>query len=233
MKILLVEDDREAAKYLVTGLNQHGHSVEVAFNGLEGLERARSEQFDVLVVDRMLPKLDGLELLQRLRDHHNFVPALILSALGDVDHRVQGLQAGGDDYLVKPYALPELVARLEALNRRNEKFSPLRALSESGLILDRESQELSNPDNRAVALKPQEVKIMELLMKNKGQVVTRTMLLEYVWGITFDPKSNLVDTQICRLRAKLEAIGVGGYVETVRGQGYRFRVDREMSTHAT
>lgn len=224
MRVLLVEDDRESARYLTEGLTEHGHSVEVAHTGTDGLERANAYRYDVVVVDRMLPELDGLELLRTLRAEKNFVPALILSALGDIDHRVQGLQAGGDDYLVKPYALPELVARLEALNRRNERFSHRKSLSDGGVVLDRESQQVAGADGGTVRLKPQEVKILELLMRNRGKVVTRTMLLEYVWGITFDPRSNLVDTQICRLRAKLESVGAGALVETVRGKGYRFRV---------
>lgn len=225
MKILLIEDDIEAAGYLAQGLRENGHQVDVAHTGDQGLQLALEESFDVLIVDRMLPELDGLTVLSRLRERRVYTPALILSALGDVDHRVEGLKAGGDDYLSKPYAFAELLARLEALNRRSEKFSASTEISVGGFTLETDRDRLKAPDGRSVELNSQEMKILDLLLRNSGKVVTRSMLLERVWGITFNPKSNLVDAQVCRLRQKLLDVAASHLIETVRGKGYRIRAD--------
>lgn len=225
MKILLVEDDLSMSRYVSKGLKESGHSVDVAHDGESGLELAQDVSYDVIVIDRMLPKMQGLEVIGRLRRREIHTPVLILSALGEVDDRVEGLLEGGDDYLVKPYAFSELLARLTVLARRSTCLPQAKVVG-GPYSLDVMAQRIHHDNGRSTELQPQEARLLEILMKNAGRVVTRTMLLEYVWDIHFLPQSNVVDTQICRLRAKLAELAdiPSSPIETARGRGYRFVV---------
>ena len=220
MHILLVEDDEIAAGDLRKGLSERGHSVKHAANGELGLQCAKSETFDVLVIDRMLPGRDGLSVIRALRIEGNSTPALVLSALGEVDDRISGLQAGGDDYLVKPYAFGELLARLEALSRRRVVSLPLNRLSIADLELDLVAHRVWRA-GKLIRLQPKELQLLEYLMRHANQVVTRKMLLENVWGFHFDPETNVIDTQISRLRSKIDRNFNKSLLHTVRGRGYR------------
>lgn len=224
MKILIVEDDREAARFLAKGLTEAGHVVDHAADGLDGYALAEAGGYDVLVVDRMLPKLEGLSLIRSLREQGDTTPVLILSALGQVDDRVKGLRAGGDDYLTKPYAFSELLARVEVLARRR---GPGAGGEETvyrvgDLELDRLSRRVTRA-GREIELQPREFRLLEYLMKNAGQVVTRTMLLEHVWDYHFDPQTNVIDVHVSRLRAKIDKGFDTALIQTVRGAGYRIR----------
>lgn len=223
MRILIVEDDAEAAQYLVKAFREAGHVADAAHDGLEGYDRARDETYDVLVVDRMLPKMDGLSLIGGLRAQKIGTPVLILSALGQVDDRVKGLRAGGDDYLAKPYAFSELLARVEALARRKTPGTGEETVYRvGGLELDRLAHKLTR-DGREILLQPREFRLLEYLMKHHGQVVTRTMLLENVWDYHFDPQTNVIDVHISRLRAKIDKGFDPPLLQTVRGAGYMIR----------
>jgi len=224
MRILLIEDDRTAAGYLAKGLAEAGHQVECAADGAEGLVLAEEDRFDVLVVDRMLPKLDGLAVVTRLREAGKDTPVLFLSALGEVDHRVEGLRAGGDDYLTKPFAFSELLARTEALVRRREPHKVRTRFEIAGLTVDMLTREVER-DGRRIELQPREFKLLEVLLRHAGQVVTRTMLLEEVWGYHFDPQTNVIDVHVSRLRGKIDRDFDTPLIETVRGAGYRLRTD--------
>ncbi|MEC8848582.1 MAG: response regulator transcription factor [Pseudomonadota bacterium] len=223
MRLLLIEDDAEQARFAVKGLRESGHTVDHAASGRDGLFMAVSEPYDLLIVDRLLPHMDGLTVITTLRASGNTTPVIILSALGQVDDRVRGLKAGGDDYLVKPYARAELLARIDALLRRARDAGTL--ASETRLVVeDLELDRLSRAITRAgqaIELKPQEYRLLEYLMQHAGQVVTRTMLLEGVWDYHFDPQTNVIDVHISRLRAKLEPPGSTPLIHTVRGAGYR------------
>jgi len=220
MHILLIEDDEIAADYLRRGLSERGHNVAHAATAELGLQRAQTEKFDVLVVDRMLPGMDGLSLIRTLRAENDSVPVLILSALGEVDDRISGLRSGGDDYLIKPYAFGELLARLEALSRRSVASLPLDRLSVADLELDLITHKVLR-SGKKIRLQPKELQLLEYLMRNAGQVVTRKMLLEHVWGFHFDPETNVIDTQISRLRNKVDRGFDKPLLHTVRGRGYR------------
>ena len=223
MRILIIEDDREAAAYLAKALGESGHVADVARDGLEGLGRAQDESHDVLIVDRMLPKLDGLSLIGNLRSQGVETPVLILSALGQVDDRVKGLRAGGDDYLSKPYAFSELLARIESLARRKAPGGGEQTTYRVGpLELDRLSHKLLRA-GKEIILQPREFRLLEYLMKHAGQVVTRTMLLENVWDYHFDPQTNVIDVHISRLRAKIDKGAEQPLLQTVRGAGYMIR----------
>jgi two-component system, OmpR family, response regulator len=222
MKLLVIEDDAETRDYVVKGLSEEGHLVASAASGDEGLFLAVGEAFDLLIVDRMLPRLDGVGLVKTLRGGGNNTPVLFLTALGDVDDRVRGLNAGGDDYLVKPFAFAELAARVAALGRR-----PPAATAETGfrvddLELDLLSRTVRRGDRR-VELQPREFRLLEYLMRHAGKVVTRTMLLESVWHFHFDPHTNVVESHISRLRGKLGKFGGTELIHTVRGAGYCLR----------
>lgn len=222
MKILVVEDDPETAEYVAGGLSEEGHLTARANSGDEGLFRATAEKFDLLIVDRMLPALDGLKLVKALRATGNFTPVLFLTALGGVDDRVTGLNAGGDDYLVKPFAFAELVARVSALGRRPSS-DPLEArLRVADLDLDLFSRTVRR-GGREIDLPPREFRLLEYLMRHAGQVVTRTMLLENVWDFHFDPRTNVVETHISRLRGKIDKEFDLELIHTVRGAGYCLR----------
>ncbi len=225
MRVLVIEDDKDAAAYLAKGLNESGHTVEVAHNGKDGLLLAATEGFDALVVDRMLPALDGLSLVKTLRATGNRTPVLFLSALGEVDDRVKGLRAGGDDYLIKPYAFSELLARLEALvRRRASEASDGRetVLRYSDLSMDLLSRRVERA-GQEIDLQPREFKILEVLLRHPGQVMTRTMLLEKVWDYRFDPQTNVIDVHISRLRQKIDRGFDYPLIHTVRGAGYSLR----------
>jgi two-component system OmpR family response regulator len=219
---LIIEDDRDVASFVQKGLAQAGWNVDHADNGKDGLFLATTETYDALVVDRMLPRVDGLTVIRTLRASNNVTPALVLSALGEVDDRVDGLRAGGDDYLVKPFAFSELMARLEALVRRASANSSAAdtVLQVADLRMDLLRREVHR-DNRSVELQPREFQLLEFLMRHAGQVVTRTMLLEGVWDYHFDPQTNVIDVHISRLRAKIDKGFDRPLLHTVRGAGYR------------
>ncbi len=221
MRLLVIEDDGELADFLIKGLKEAGHQVVHAANGHAGLAIARATAFDALVVDRMLPQLDGLALVRQLREEASPVPVLFLSALGEVDDRVQGLRAGGDDYLVKPFAFNELQARLEALCRRaSAPASAPSLLTVGDLRLDCLKREVHRAQ-QAIDLQPREFRLLEYLMRHAGQVVTRAMLLEHVWDYHFDPQTNVIDVHISRLRAKIDKGFDSPLLHTVRGAGYK------------
>ena len=222
MRILVVEDDPEASRYIARGLAEAGHVVETAADGESGLALARDERFDVAVVDRMLPKLNGIALVERLRAENNSTPVLFLSALGEVDDRVVGLRAGGDDYLVKPFAFVELLARIEVLARRGDAAEAQMTLAVADLSLDLLTRRVARGD-QAISLQPREFRLLEYLMRHANQVVTRTMLLENIWDYHFDPQTNVIDVQISRLRAKIDKDFDQALLHTVRGAGYVIR----------
>jgi two-component system OmpR family response regulator len=222
MRILVIEDDRTAAAYVVKGLVESGHTVDHAADGDDGYAMASDADYDVLVVDRMLPKLDGLTLVARLRADGMRTPILFLSALGEVDDRVKGLRAGGDDYLVKPYAFSELLARIEALARRNNPSEVETKLKVGDLELDCLTRRVTRA-GQDIPLQPREFRLLEYLMRNAGHVVTRTMLLEHVWDYHFDPQTNVIDVHISRLRAKIDRDFAAPLLHTVRGAGYSLR----------
>ena len=224
MRILVIEDDTQAATYIARGLKEQGHLVEHAGDGEEGLALAREDRFDALVVDRMLPKLDGLSIVSALRDEGVRTPVLFLSALGEVDDRVKGLKAGGDDYLTKPFAFSELSARLEALVRRGAPEDVQTKIKVGELEIDMLSRRCMREGKR-IDLQPREFKLLEYLMRNAGQVVTRTMLLENVWEYHFDPQTNVIDVHISRLRSKIDKEFDTPLLQTIRGSGYTIRVD--------
>ena len=222
MKILVIEDDREAAAYLVKGLEESGYVVDQAATGTDGLFLASTQPYDALVVDRMLPGMDGLSIVETLRRQGKTTPVLILSALGEVDERVKGLRAGGDDYLAKPYAFAELLARLEAVLRRGQGGQPTTRLAVGDLEMDLLSRSVKRQD-RAIDLLPREFRLLECLMRHAGQVVTRTMLLEKVWDYHFDPQTNVIDVHVSRLRQKIDKGFDKPLLHTVRGAGYCLR----------
>jgi two-component system OmpR family response regulator len=222
MRILIIEDDREAAAYLAKGLTEAGHVADQAYDGETGLEQALAGHFDVLIVDRMLPRRDGLSLIAALRRENSTVPVLILSALGEVDDRVIGLRAGSDDYLAKPYAFSELLARIEVLARRTQPQESETSYKVGDLELDRLSHTVTR-NGKAIQLQPREYRLLEYLMKHAGQVVTRTMLLENVWDYHFDPQTNVIDVHMSRLRAKIDKEFDRPLIHTVRGSGYVVR----------
>jgi len=222
--LLLIEDDTEAARFLVKGLRESGYSVDHAADGREGLFRATEGQFDLVVTDRMLPHIDGLAIIELMRRKGLATPVLVLSALGGVDDRVRGLKAGGDDYLTKPFAFAELLARIEALLRRRSSAPQATRLKVEDLELDLLARRVTRA-GREVELTARELKLLEFLMRRAGQVVTRTMLLEGVWDLHFDPQSNLIDVHISRLRQAIDRGSDHPLIHTVRGSGYVLRHD--------
>ncbi len=220
MRILLIEDDKVAAVYLIKGLTESGHVLDHATDGEDGLHMAMTGDYDVIVIDRMLPKRDGLTIIRMLRTDGKTTPVLVLSAMGEVDDRVEGLRAGGDDYLVKPYAFSELLARLDALIRRGQSFDMPGNLQVADLKLDIVTRRVTRADT-TIQLQPRELLLLEYLMRHACQVVTRTMLLEQVWDFHFDPQTNVIDTQISRLRSKIDKGFDKPLLQTVRGIGYR------------
>ncbi|MCW3473384.1 winged helix-turn-helix domain-containing protein [Limobrevibacterium gyesilva] len=223
MRILVVEDDKDVAGFVVKGLKEAGHVVEHAANGRDGLFLAASEGFDAIVLDRMLPGgVDGLRLLETLRSQGNNTPVLFLSAMAQVDDRVRGLKAGGDDYMTKPFAFAELLARVEALTRRGKSEGPTTKLVVADLEMDLLSRGVKR-DGQKIDLQPREFRLLEYLMRHAGQVVTRTMLLEGVWDYHFDPQTNVIDVHVSRLRQKVDKPFPTPLIHTVRNAGYMLR----------
>jgi two-component system OmpR family response regulator len=225
MRILVVEDDKDVAGFVVKGLREAGHVVEHTANGRDGLFLAASEQFDAIVLDRMLPGgVDGLRLLETLRSQGNATPVMFLSALAQVDDRVRGLKAGGDDYMTKPFAFAELLARVEALTRRGKSEGPATKLAVGDLEMDLLSRSVKRAGQK-VDLQQREFRLLEYLMRHAGQVVTRTMLLEGVWDYHFDPQTNVIDVHVSRLRQKVDKPFATPLIHTVRNAGYMLRVE--------
>ena len=224
MKVLLIEDDTTASGYLCKALSESGHVADAVEDGLEGLNRAMHESYDALIVDRMLPSLDGLSVIETLRKAGRETPVLIVSAMGEVDERVHGLRSGGDDYLVKPYAFTELLARLELLVQRRGRAG---APAETRLcVADLEMDLLKRSVQRGgspIDLKPREFQLLEFMMRHAGRVVTRTMILEAVWDYHFDPQTNVIDVHISRLRHKVDKGYEHALIHTLRGAGYQIR----------
>lgn len=224
MRILLIEDDPEAATHIAAGLRADGHTLNVAANGPDGLRAATERRPDLLIVDRMLPGLDGIAVVKALRAHGSRAPVLFLTALNAVADRVEGLEAGADDYLAKPFSFAELKARIHALARRPPLAEELVALRVGDLEIDRLRRTVTRGDS-VIDLQPREYELLEYLMSHAGSIVTRTMLLETIWNIRFDPGTNIVETHICRLRAKIDRGSDPALIETVRGAGYIIRVE--------
>jgi two-component system, OmpR family, response regulator len=222
MRVLIIEDDRDAANWLVKGLSESGHVADLASDGETGLSLAMNEAYDILIVDRMLPKLDGLSIIKSIRAAGLKTPVLILSALSDVDERVKGLRAGGDDYLAKPYAFAELLARVEGLGRRKIGEVTETKLKAADLEIDLLTRTVTR-EGKPILLQPREFKLLEYLMRNAGHIVTRTMLLENVWDYHFDPQTNVIDVHISRLRAKIDKGYDEPALQTIRGAGYMIR----------
>lgn len=222
MRILVVEDDDIAAEYVRKGLMEAGHVVDLAPDGELGLEMARAADYDAMILDRMLPKRDGMSVLTEMRADGDKTPVLILSALGEVDQKVEGLRAGGDDYLAKPYSFTELLARVEAIGRRSDPTAAVTQLKCADLEMDLLARTVKRA-GKNVLLQPREFRLLECLMRNAGRVVTRTMLLEKVWDYHFDPQTNVIDVHISRLRGKIDKDFDEPLLHTVRGAGYRLQ----------
>ena len=224
MKLLIVEDNERVSQFLLKGLAEAGHTVDHAANGRDGIFLAATGPYDAIVMDRMLPGgIDGIAIIETLRRTGNRTPILILSALGEVDDRIQGLKAGGDDYLVKPFAFGELLARLDALVRRAQETRPETTLVVDDLTMDLLTHKVTRA-GRTIALQPREFKLLEYLMRHANQVVTRTMLLENVWDYNFDPQTNVVDVHVSKLRQKIDT-GGRPLLRTVRNAGYKLTAD--------
>ena len=219
MKILLIEDDKKTAQFIIKGLNQEGYVVDHADNGLDGLLLAAQGTYDAAIVDIMLPKMDGLTAIEEMRSRKIDFPVLILSARRSVDDRVKGLQKGGDDYLVKPFAFSELLARLQALIRRSNVSQNRNAFTVGNLKVDILKRRVFLGDEEVV-LQPKEYALLEYLIRNAGHIVSRTMIMEHVWDYNFDPQTNVVEARICRLREKIEPENSNKFIHTVRGMGY-------------
>ena len=222
MHLLLIEDDAEAAKYLAKGLRESGYTVDIAANGRDGLFQATEETYELIIADRQLPHIDGLTIVQMLRKQGNKVPVLILSALGSVDDRIEGLRAGGDDYLTKPFAFGELLARIEALLRRGQGANATTRLRVGDLDIDLLGRAVTRGGKR-IELTTKEFQLLEYLARRQGQVVTRTMLLEGVWDLHFDPQTNVIDVHMSRLRNAVDREFPKPLIHTVRGAGYVLR----------
>jgi two-component system OmpR family response regulator len=224
-RILAIEDDETTAREIVAELSRHGFEVEAVADGREGLVRAVTGQFDAITLDRILPGLDGLSLVTVMRNAGVQTPVLMISALSDVDERIRGLRAGGDDYLTKPFSPEEMTARLEVLLRRRQGPALQTVLEADDLVVDLVSRKVRRRGTE-LRLSPTEFKLLEFMMRNKNQILTRTMIFEAVWGYYFDPGTNTIDVHIGQLRRKIERPGSAPLIETVRGSGYRFRADR-------
>ena len=224
MRVLLIEDDRETAGHIVHALENQGHSVDQAHDGVDGLEQARSGEHNALIVDRMLPRMDGLSLVKQLRAEGRQTPVLFLTTMSGLADRVEGLEGGGDDYLVKPFAFSELLARVNAITRRHGDAGEPTRLRVTDLELDLIRRTASR-GGKNIDLQPQEFRLLEFLMRNAGRVVTRAMLLENVWDLHFDPRTNIVETHLSRLRSKVDRGFGSELIHTVRGTGYILRAD--------
>lgn len=223
MRILVVEDDAETRSFVERELRKVGHDIVIATTGQEGMTEATNGRFDAIIVDRMLPGTDGLALVEGLRARNDMTPVLMLTARGSIADRVEGLHAGADDYLIKPFAFSELAARMVAMGRRFSAQKDAPVLSVGGVVIDFERR-TAHREGKRIALQPREFLLLAELMRNAGRIVTRKMLLERVWDIEFNPQTNLVETHVSRLRSKLNACFEDNAIETVRGEGYRFRL---------
>ena len=226
MKILLIEDDLSTLNFIKKGLKESGHVVDAFSNGNDGLDAAYLGEHDVIILDRMLPEIDGLTIVTKIRNNKITTPVLFLSALGEVNDRVKGLKAGGDDYLTKPFSFSELIARVEALNRRQNPKSELDILKADDLLLNKKTRKVTR-NSVLINLQPQEYKLLEVLMENSNEVITRTMLLEKVWDLHFDPQTNIIDVHISRLRKKIDKDHDVQLLHTIRGAGYsiQYKID--------
>jgi two-component system OmpR family response regulator len=224
MRILVIEDDRKIASFLTKGFRENGFVVDHAADGEDGLALGRQGHYAAAVVDVMLPKLDGLSLVQTLRAEKIRLPVIMLSARASVDDRIAGLQAGGDDYLTKPFAFSELLARIQSLIRRTQEGDSPTALQSGGIALNLLTREVTRED-QPVELQPREFALLELLLRNPGRPLTKTFLLERLWDYSFDPQTNVVDVLVCRLRAKLDRGFAAKTIQTIRGVGYVFKVE--------
>ncbi len=220
MKILLIEDDKESAKYLLKGLREQGHVADHCVDGKDGLFMATTERYDAMIIDRMIPEVDGITIVQTLRASNNETPIILLTALDKVEERVKGLKAGADDYLAKPYSFSELQARLDTITRRKSSEKTLTTLTCADLEIDLLSR-IVKRGGKEIELQAREFSLLEYLMRNCGKVVTRTMLLENVWDYNFDPQTNVIDVHISRLRQKIDKGFDKSLIQTLRGSGYR------------
>ncbi|HEY7747521.1 MAG TPA: response regulator transcription factor [Aestuariivirgaceae bacterium] len=225
MHLLLIEDDQRTADFILRGLKEHGHVTDHALSGSDGLYLATTQNYDALIVDRMVPEIDGLTIVKTLRASANHVPVLFLTTMASIDDRVEGLESGGDDYLVKPFAFAELLARLGAIMRRPPLNDVKTSLEVADLKMDLLKREVKRVGKR-IDLQPQEFKLLEYMLRNQGRVVTRTMLLENVWEFHFDPQTSVVETHMSRLRAKVDRGFDRDLIQTVRGAGYCIRNDK-------
>ena len=225
MKILLIEDDLSTLNFIKKGLKESGHIVDAFSNGNDGLDAAYLGEHDVIILDRMLPEIDGLTIVTKIRNNKITTPVLFLSALGEVNDRVKGLKAGGDDYLTKPFSFSELIARVEALNRRQNPKSELDILKADDLLLNKKTRKVTR-NSVLINLQPQEYKLLEVLMENSNEVITRTMLLEKVWDLHFDPQTNIIDVHISRLRKKIDKDHDVQLLHTIRGAGYSIQYNK-------
>jgi len=219
MKILLVEDDNKIAGFISKGLKQEGFAVAHAANGIDGFLLASTDRFDAAIIDIMLPEMDGLTLIDKLRERKLFLPILVLSAKKTVDDKIKGLKAGGDDYLTKPFAFSELLARLYALIRRSTRTVEPTQLSLGDLVLDTDRREVKCGENK-IDLQPLEFDLLKYLIRNKNRVLSKTMIMEHVWGYNFDPETNVVEARVCKLRDKIKKISNIEFIHTIRGVGY-------------
>jgi two-component system OmpR family response regulator len=223
MRLLLVEDDAKTASFILKGLKESGYAVDHASEGVTGLHMALTEPYDAAIIDVMLPKLDGLTLIGELRRKHNTLPVIILSARGSTDDRVKGLERGSDDYLTKPFAFSELLARIQALLRRGSGVSEPTSLTVGDLSINLLTRQVTRGNNK-IDLKPREFALLEYLMRNAGRVVSKTMIMEHVWDYNFDPQTNVVEACVCRLRDKIDkGFGDPKLIHTIRGMGYVIR----------
>ena len=226
MKILLIEDDLSTLNFIKKGLKESGHIVDAFSNGNDGLDAAYLGEHHVIILDRMLPEIDGLTIVTKIRNNKITTPVLFLSALGEVNDRVKGLKAGGDDYLTKPFSFSELIARVEALNRRQNPKSEIDILKADDLLLNKKTRKVTR-NSVLINLQPQEYKLLEVLMENSNEVITRTMLLEKVWDLHFDPQTNIIDVHISRLRKKIDKDHDVQLLHTIRGAGYSIQYNSD------
>ncbi len=224
MRLLLVEDDKKIARFVETGLRASGFAVDIAVTGTQGFDMAVGAPYDTLIIDIMLPELDGFALIRKLRDHKNNAPIIVLSARGRVDDRIKGLEAGADDYLTKPFSFSELLARIQALIRRAGNITDPVCLSHSDLSVDLVKRQVKRGEE-TIDLQPLEFSLLEYLLRNKERVVSKTMIMEHVWNYNFDPMTNVVEARICRLRDKIDKDHQSKLIHTVRGAGYVLKTD--------
>lgn len=225
MKVLIIEDDKETADNIAKGLKKNGYDVKTAYTGDAGLHEAKFGNYDIAIIDRMLPKIDGLNILKSLRSENIYLPVLVLSALSDIDDRVTGIQSGADDYLAKPFAFTELLARIEALLRR-DKYAEFKNIITIGNLKIDKSKKTASINDEVLQLKPQEIRLLVVLAENKNIILSKQMLLQKVWNYEFDPETNIVEVHISKLRNKIDKPFGTNYITTIRGKGYKLSENR-------